>query len=211
MGILSGFLLLIILVAFALYYSISANHQWKVLLGASIIYLACCSPLGFASVIISALLSFFCAKAISRTEDPFKKKSIFILEVIYYIISWVITKNIIGFSGDKILFISTLNISETALALGCSYFVLRYISYSYDVYKGKIVPEQNFCKLLLFYCYFPAILQGPIERYGLFNRKVVSDQKRKITYSNIRKAGILILHGMFKVYVISRFCAKFTY
>ncbi|MCR4615506.1 MAG: hypothetical protein K5756_05095 [Clostridiales bacterium] len=63
---------------------------------------------------------------------------------------------------------------------------------------------------MLYYIYFPAIMQGPIERYGSFEERLFPSAKIRLTYENIRQAGILILHGFFKVFVISRFCALYT-
>lgn len=210
MGIVSAFSVLVVLICAIIFYAVSSRHQWKVLLGGSIVYFGLVSPFGMAFVLANALISYLCAKRITKEEKVRRKKGVLLAEVVFFVFSWIITKTFFASTDNKILFFSTQYIYQTAVTLGCSYFVLRYISYAVDVYKGKVSPEKNFCKLLLYYCYFPVILQGPIERYHSFSQKAFQNQKIVCTYANVKNAGVLILNGLFKVYVISRFCAVFT-
>ncbi len=209
MGIISAFSILVIFASLIVFYAVKAPHQWKVLLGASVIYFGLYSPLGMLIVLASALISYFGAKAMCKAQDSKKQRLILLAELVYFVLSWILTKSLLS-GSDKIFLISTYKLSETVITLGCSYFVLRYISYSYDVYKGKTPPEGNFFKLLLYYCYFPALVQGPIERYNSFNRVLFPEQKIRLSYENIKNAGVLVLTGLFKVYVLSKFCGLFT-
>ena len=51
------------------------------------------------------------------------------------------------------------------LPIGISFYTLQAIAYMTDVYRGKIEPDRNFLKFLLFMSYFPQIIQGPIPRH----------------------------------------------
>ena len=57
-------------------------------------------------------------------------------------------------------------LKDLLLPLGISYYTLMIISYTVDVYRGRIAAERSFAKLLLFAFYFPSITQGPLNRYG---------------------------------------------
>ena len=55
----------------------------------------------------------------------------------------------------------------TVLApIGLSFYTLQAISYIVDVYRDKIPCEKNPLMLMLYLCYFPVIVQGPISRYS---------------------------------------------
>lgn len=50
--------------------------------------------------------------------------------------------------------------------IGLSFYSLQAISYIVDVYRDKIPCEKNPLMLMLYLCYFPVIVQGPISRYS---------------------------------------------
>ena len=49
--------------------------------------------------------------------------------------------------------------------LGLSYFTFQSVGYVVDCYRGKVTPEKNPLKYLLFVSFFPQITQGPITTY----------------------------------------------
>ncbi len=49
--------------------------------------------------------------------------------------------------------------------LGISYYTFAAVGYLADVYWKKDQPEKNPFKLMLYLCYFPQILQGPIPKH----------------------------------------------
>ncbi|MBR5528637.1 MAG: MBOAT family protein [Clostridia bacterium] len=50
------------------------------------------------------------------------------------------------------------------LPVGISFYTFQTLSYSIDVYKGKIPAERNFFYYALFVSFFPQLVAGPIER-----------------------------------------------
>ena len=52
------------------------------------------------------------------------------------------------------------------LPMGLSFFTFQVLSYVLDVYRGTLMSERSFFRFLLFACYFPQMVQGPISRYG---------------------------------------------
>ena len=59
-----------------------------------------------------------------------------------------------------------LPIRSIALPLGISFFTMQAISYMVDIYWGKYSAQKNPFKLLLYLCFFPTIVEGPIALYG---------------------------------------------
>lgn len=52
------------------------------------------------------------------------------------------------------------------LPLGISFYTFETISYTVDVYRGKLEPTRDFVDYLLFLTYFPHLVAGPILRAG---------------------------------------------
>ena len=50
------------------------------------------------------------------------------------------------------------------LPVGISFYILQALSYTMDVYRGRVKVEKNFFKYALFVSFFPQLVAGPIER-----------------------------------------------
>ena len=55
-------------------------------------------------------------------------------------------------------------VPETLSAIGVSFYVFQAIAYLADIYLERIKPETHFGKFALYICFFPRLIQGPIER-----------------------------------------------
>ena len=53
-----------------------------------------------------------------------------------------------------------------AVPAGLSFFVFMAVGYLADVYRGICPAEENYGRYLAWLCFFPHILQGPIDRYA---------------------------------------------
>ena len=58
--------------------------------------------------------------------------------------------------------------------LGLSYFTFQSVGYVVDCARGKVAPEKNPLKYLLFVSFFPQITQGPITTYKQLMPQLVS-------------------------------------
>ena len=81
MSIISSFSVLLTLVSLIVFYAVPKGHQWKVLLAASFLYFAMCSPIGTGVVIVCSLVSYFAAKAFSRISKRSGKRALLALIV----------------------------------------------------------------------------------------------------------------------------------
>lgn len=93
---------------------------------------------------------------------------------------------------------STLSI---ILPVGISFYTFQTLSYSLDIYKGKIKPEKNFINFLNFVSFFPQLVAGPIERAATFLPQFNS--KREFNYQQSVEGMRLLLYGFFKKMVIA--------
>ena len=93
---------------------------------------------------------------------------------------------------------STLNI---ILPVGISFYTFQTLSYTIDIYKGKIQPAKSVLTFFTFVAFFPQLVAGPIERAS--NLIPQFETKRSFTYSQGTSGLKLILWGLFKKMVIA--------
>jgi D-alanyl-lipoteichoic acid acyltransferase DltB (MBOAT superfamily) len=87
------------------------------------------------------------------------------------------------------------------LPMGISFYTFQAAAYTIDVYRGKLPPQRNYFKTLLFITFFPQLVAGPIERAGDLMSQLFSGGKPKVRYVS-EGLGYLIL-GFFKKTVVA--------
>ena len=53
---------------------------------------------------------------------------------------------------------------DFVLPVGISFYTFQTMSYTIDLYRGKMKPERSFWRFALFVAYFPQLVAGPIEK-----------------------------------------------
>ena len=121
-------------------------------------------------LIFSTVLDFYIAKAIWKTEDLRRKKMLLIsslagnlglLGFFKYADFAILQFNFLGNSLDMAGEIPLLNL---VLPIGISFYTFQTISYTVDVYRGKLEPSKSFKEFALFVSFFPQLVAGPILR-----------------------------------------------
>jgi len=102
--------------------------------------------------------------------------------------------NSIGIGADLV----TLNI---LLPIGISFYVLKSLSYTIDVYRGRQIPSNNLLEYGIFIAFFPVLLAGPIDKPGKLLPQI--HQQRRINPNQFTAGFSLILWGYFKKLVIA--------
>ncbi len=92
------------------------------------------------------------------------------------------------------------------LPVGISFYTFQALSYSIDVYRGKVVPTKDVVRFFAFVSFFPQLVAGPIERAS--NLLPQFAQKRVFDYAGAVEGCRQVLWGMFKKVVIADSCAS---
>ena len=163
----------------------------------------------FLSLIaISGLIDYFAALGIARY--PARKKLLLILSILGNVGSLSLFKYS-GFIAENIDKIFELqgslslagNIPEFFLItpVGISFYTFQSMSYTFDVYRGKLNPTKNFVQFFAYLSMFPQLVAGPIVR-----AESMLPQLLKVTTVTKDKKwdGFqLIVRGFFKKMVIA--------
>ncbi len=88
-----------------------------------------------------------------------------------------------------------------ALPIGISFYTLMAVSYLVDVYGQKYEPQKNFAKMLLYLCWFPQLIQGPINRYDTMKETLY--ERYKLNAPALRYTIYVFLFGAVKKYAIA--------
>lgn len=94
-----------------------------------------------------------------------------------------------------------LSYTEWILPMGISFYTFQAIGYLLDVYWGKMKPQKNFFRFLLFISFFPQLIQGPISRYGDLCKTLYKEHKPD--WKQIKFGLERICWGYFKKLVIA--------
>ncbi len=94
------------------------------------------------------------------------------------------------------------------LPVGISFYTFQTLSYSIDVYRGKITPSKDIISFATFVSFFPQLVAGPIERAT--NLLPQFKHKRTFNYQEAVDGMRQILWGLFKKVVIADNCAIYA-
>ena len=159
-----------------------------------------------ALLIGSTLWDFYIAKAIFKTDNIKKKKILLILSISGNLIVLGFFKYanfaILQFNllGKQFNITNEIPLLEIALPIGISFYTFQTISYTVDVYRGKLDACKSFKEFAFFVSFFPQLVAGPIVRatdflpqlYEKLNSKKIVLRKIVINNSNL-KTGITIM------------------
>ncbi len=109
------------------------------------------------------------------------------------------------FIGSVNPILRNLNLSfpelHLLLPLGISFYTLQAMAYMIDISRGKIVPDRNPLKFMLFMSFFPQIVQGPIARHSQLANQLY--EGHSFDFQRLGFGFQLMLWGWFKKMVIA--------
>ncbi len=94
------------------------------------------------------------------------------------------------------------------LPVGISFYTFQALSYSIDVYKGKLEPTRDIVQFFAFVSFFPQLVAGPIERAT--NLLPQFGKPRQFEYETGIDGMRQILWGLFKKMVVADNCAIYV-
>lgn len=87
------------------------------------------------------------------------------------------------------------------LPVGISFYTFQTMSYTIDIYRGKLTPARRFLDFSLFVAFFPQLVAGPIERAKHLLPQIYKAPKP--TKEDFQLGLYLILWGYYKKVVVA--------
>jgi alginate O-acetyltransferase complex protein AlgI len=149
-------------------------------------------------LIASTILDFYVGREIFNSESKSRKKLLLIISLagnlgllgfFKYSDFAILQFNFLGNALDLGAGIPLLNL---ALPIGISFYTFQTISYTVDIYRGKLEPSKSFREFALFVSFFPQLVAGPIVRASEFLPQLREKISKYETGSKLRQ---IIIHN----------------
>jgi alginate O-acetyltransferase complex protein AlgI len=191
------------LIVATLFYSVPFRIGKFLLLGASYIFYMWWDPRFIVLILTSTVVDYYLGILLETANGPRKR---FLL-----VVSLVVNLGILGFFKYYDFFASSLarllHVSESSVVLqiilpvGVSFYTFASLSYTIDVYWGKMKAVRNFVDYALFIAFFPHLIAGPIIRARQFISQI---QYWRHPAPIVLQSGIiLVLSGLIKKMVFA--------
>ncbi len=197
-------------IVFIIYWSLrnkNLKYQNSILLIASYIFYGWWDWRFLSLIAFSTVVDYIIGIKIDNSKTKKEKKNFLLVSLIvnigllgffkyfnFFISSFEESINSLGFTFDT----WTLNI---ILPVGISFYTFQTLSYSIDIYKGKIKHTKDFISFAVFVSFFPQLVAGPIERASHLLPQFL--KKREFNYRTAITGVSLISYGFFKKLVIA--------
>jgi len=161
-------------------------------------------------LLLTTLINFFCTSQLVKARHNGNKKKIKAWKWIAFISSLGIlcyfkyTNFFIDSINEALILLGIspkLELLQIILPIGISFFTFQALTYTLDVYNGKMEARKNFVDVALFISFFPTILSGPIEKARKFLPQI--EEERRVTLDGILEGGKRFIWGLFKKMVIA--------
>jgi D-alanyl-lipoteichoic acid acyltransferase DltB (MBOAT superfamily) len=173
------------------------------------------SGIWFLLLLFTATSDFFIARRIAKTNRPEKKKR-------QVLLSLCINLGMLGYFKYTnfiyqlvVLFLQYLGIRvgmdsltglvyepvDIFLPVGISFFTFQSLSYTIDVYRGRLNPLKRWIDYLFFVSFFPGLVAGPIVRARDFIPQMYKTPM--LSRVHLGEGLYLIICGLLKKCVIS--------
>ena len=171
-------------IALILYYITPQKYKNLILTLLSLVFYSWGEGKYFLIMIASIIIDYTAGRLIYRYKNEIKKKTIVLCISLVFNLGILFFFKYFNFFIDNINNIFNLAIKgvKITLPLGISFYTFQTMSYSIDVYRGKIVPEKNIINFAAFVTLFPQLIAGPIVKYTDINKEI---SRRVITKDNV--------------------------
>ena len=182
-------------IAMILYFLTPNKYKNLTLLLISLTFYSWGEPKYFLIMVASIFVDYFVSRGIEKSRNN-KKVSIALLSIsIVFNLGMLFFFKYFNFFLENVNNILGLSLKyvKITLPLGISFYTFQTMSYTIDVFLGKVKAEKNIINFGAFVCLFPQLIAGPIVKYTDIN---VELKHRKIDMKQIQDGIELFILGL---------------
>lgn len=153
---------------FLLYWGLPHRARKYLLLAASYYFYMCWKPEFIVLILYSTAVDYLCALGMERRAEHKKFFLAVSLTMNLGLLFFFKYFNFFGATLTALCRAVSIPFSAPVLSIilpvGISFYTFQTLSYTIDVYRGRMKAERDFVLFALFVSYFPQLVAGPIER-----------------------------------------------
>lgn len=196
-------------IVFTIYWLLSKNLTLRnvFILIASYFFYGCWNWKFLMLIITSSIVDYIIGRYIMKSTSKSKKKVLLIVSLMvnlgilfyfkyfeFFVSSFADSFSLFGRAFDT----DTLNI---ILPVGISFYTFQTLSYTIDIYRGKLKASTDPIAFFTFVAFFPQLVAGPIERASHLLPQF--SQRHHFNYDQVKSGLLLMAFGLFKKMVIA--------
>lgn len=198
---------LFFLVVVSIYFSLPHRFRWILLLTSSYYFYMCWKPEYVILIMCSTLIDYFAARRMSHHLEQKRRRKYLALSLVCNLGILFFYKyfNFVSASVSESLQLVNIYydapVFQVLLPVGISFYTFQTLSYTIDVYKGRIPAERHLGFYALYVSFWPQLVAGPIER----TKHLLPQfrQRHEFNYNRVTAGLRLMLWGLFKKVVIA--------
>ena len=191
----------------AFYYLLRQRGQNVLLLVASYVFYGAWDWRFLSLIWLSTVVDYVVGLRLASTESPRSRKTLLLT-------SCVVNLTLLGFFKYFNFFVDSATSSlalfgvhaptlrlDIVLPVGISFYTFQTMSYTIDIYRGRLRPCRSFLDFALFVAFFPQLVAGPIERATHLLPQLTLP--RRVRGDQLYSGAWLILWGLWKKVVVA--------
>lgn len=157
-------------------YFLVGNRTWRnaVLLLFSLLFYSWGEPKFLLVMILASMVGYLSGLMIEHCRNrPERARRTMIVSVGLLLANLFFFKYL-NFAADNIGYLlgRDFKVPQIALPIGISFYTFQILSYVIDLYRGKVRPQHNPFRFLLYASFFPQLIAGPIVRYETIEKEL---------------------------------------
>lgn len=191
----------------SLYFVLPQRRRWILLLGASYYFYMSWRPEYIVLILASTLLDYFVGLQLGQETRQTVRRAYLLFSLTANLGLLFVFKYASFFNESLRSLFDWFGATYPAPALhillpvGISFYTFQTLSYTIDVYRGRLAPERHFGIFALYVAFFPQLVAGPIERASHLLPQFHRTQT--FEYETVVTGLQRIVWGLFKKLVIA--------
>jgi alginate O-acetyltransferase complex protein AlgI len=188
-------------------------HKYRFLLAASWFFYMSWNPRFIWVILFTSIVDYIAGVLIENASTPWRRRAWLMLSLVTNLGFLAVFKYTTFFLDNGLALAREMGWSvpdwhvHIILPLGISFHTFQGISYTLDVYRGKIRAVRSFVDFALFVAFFPQLVAGPIVRAVEFLPQLIAPPR--VSWVQITDGLHWLLLGLFKKVFLADRLAQF--
>ena len=181
------------------------------LIVASLIFYGRWKPLNLPLIVLSIGVNYYLGYWLSNElQKPWLKKTMFVIGIVFNLglISYFKYSNFILSNINRVLG-TNFDLPAVVIPLAISFFTFQQIAYLVDAYRGE-TKEYDLRKYMLFVCFFPQLIAGPIVHHKEILPQFEKASIYKFSQRTLSIGLTVFIAGLFKKVIFADRIAEYS-